>query len=116
MYKIIVIVVPCLIFIGIAIALRAGSKSTSEIKEKISNGAKIIDVRTPEEFEQGHYTGAVNIPVGELTTRLSEVGPADKPIIVYCRSGRRSAMAKQILLDHGFTDVTDAGTIDNMPK
>jgi phage shock protein E len=70
----------------------------------------LLDVRTPEEFNEGHIAGAVNIPVQELTQRLSEV-PDDKEIIVYCRSGNRSATASNILLENGFSAIYDMGGI-----
>jgi phage shock protein E len=105
-----------LFFGGIGTCLNAEAASDDVVKDKISKGACVIDVRTPEEFAQGHYSGAMNIPVGELMVRLKEIGRADKPVVIYCRSGRRSAMAKQILIDQGFTDVTDAGAFENMPK
>jgi len=70
----------------------------------------LIDVRTPEEFASGHIAGAVNIPVQQLEQRLSEV-PDDKEIVVYCRSGNRSATASQILANSGYSDVYDMGGI-----
>ncbi len=70
----------------------------------------ILDVRTPEEFKEGHLEGAVLIPVSELEGRLSEL-PADKPIIVYCKSGRRSSNAANILVKNGFSEVYDMGGI-----
>jgi phage shock protein E len=114
--KLLKILIPCMLMVNISSHLFAGSSSDALVKDKIKKGAQIIDVRTPEEFAQGHYPGAKNIPVGELMIRLNELGATDKPIVLYCRSGRRSAMAKQILIDQGFTDVTDAGALEKMPK
>jgi phage shock protein E len=76
----------------------------------VETGAEhlLIDVRTPEEFASGHIEGAVNIPVDALAGRLSEV-PTGQPIIVYCRSGNRSATASQILADAGYTSIYDLG-------
>lgn len=68
----------------------------------------LIDVRTPEEFAGGHIEGAVNIPVDALASRLSEV-PAGQPIVLYCRSGNRSATASRILVDAGYTGIYDLG-------
>jgi phage shock protein E len=70
----------------------------------------LIDVRTPEEFATGHISGAINIAVEELASRLAEV-PNDQPIIVYCRSGNRSAAAARILIDAGYPVVYDLGGI-----
>ena len=61
----------------------------------------IIDVRTPEEYAEGHVDGARLIPVDELEERLAEV-PTDKQVYVYCRSGKRSARAAALLASHGF--------------
>ncbi|HOX48195.1 MAG TPA: rhodanese-like domain-containing protein [Spirochaetia bacterium] len=85
------------------------------IKDKIKAGAAIIDVRTPDEFADGHYEGARNIPVNVLGNRLDEVGPKDKPVVLYCASGARSAMAAKMLKASGFADVTNAGGLDDMP-
>lgn len=71
-------------------------------------GHLLIDVRTPEEFASGHIEGAVNIPVDDLAGRLSEV-PQGQPIVVYCRSGNRSATASRILADAGYTGIYDLG-------
>lgn len=76
----------------------------------ISASHLLIDVRTPEEFASGHIQGAVNIPVDDLTGRLSEV-PNNQPGVVYCRSGNRSARASQILAQSGYTSIYDLGGI-----
>ena len=70
----------------------------------------LIDVRTPEEFASGHIADAVNIPVDQLASRLSEV-PQDKPVVLYCRSGNRSGQAAQILDRAGYTQIYDLGGI-----
>lgn len=85
------------------------------IAEKIKAGAKIIDVRSKDEYDDGHYEGAVNIPVGEIERRLSDVGPKDKSYVLYCASGARSAHAAKLMKSNGFTDVLNAGGIDDMP-
>ena len=72
----------------------------------------LIDVRTPEEFASGHIQRAIDIPVEELPDRLSEV-PQDIPIVVYCRTGNRSATAAQILVKAGFAPVFDLGGIQS---
>ncbi len=87
----------------------------SGIKEKILAGATVIDVRTPDEFADGHYNGAINIPVNVLPNKMGTIGPNDKPVVVYCASGSRSAMAMAMLKANGFADVTNAGGIDDMP-
>jgi rhodanese-related sulfurtransferase len=70
----------------------------------------ILDVRTASEVEDGHIEGAVNIPVQELSARLDELSNEDE-LLVYCRTGNRSAQAVDILQDAGFTKIyhMDAG-------
>jgi rhodanese-related sulfurtransferase len=70
----------------------------------------LLDVRTPQEFAGGHLANAVNIPVEELEARLSEI-PMGQPVVVYCRSGNRSADAASILNRAGYTQVLDLGGI-----
>ena len=65
----------------------------------------VLDVRTPEEFAAGHVPGAVNVPHDQLANRLGEV-PRDKDVVVYCRSGRRSQIAADILATNGFKRVS----------
>jgi len=91
------------------------SRGAVVVKEKIQNGAAIIDVRSPGEFASGHYPGARNIPVDQLSSRLKELGKKENSIIVYCASGGRSSMAKRILDSAGFSDVTNGGGLGNMP-
>ncbi len=64
----------------------------------------LLDVRTQAEYEEGYIEGAVLIPVSELEKRLAEV-PMDKKILVYCRSGRRSMTAAELLVNNGYTEV-----------
>ena len=64
-----------------------------------------LDVREPSEWEEAHIPYASLIPLGELTSRLSEI-PKDKNIVVVCRSGNRSAVGRDLLINSGFTNVT----------
>jgi len=70
----------------------------------------LVDVRTPEEFSGGYIPGAININLQELQQKLSRI-PTDKPVVVYCRSGNRSAFAANILKQAGYTEVYDLGGI-----
>ncbi|MFA6455238.1 MAG: rhodanese-like domain-containing protein [Bacteroidota bacterium] len=87
----------------------------SDLEEKIKSGAIIVDVRTPEEFEEEAYPNAVNIPVDEVQRRLKEFGDMNTPVIVYCASGARSAYAARILKNAGYKDVVNAGGLYDMP-
>ncbi len=86
--------------------------SPAEVYEIIKNDEDyiILDVRTQDEYNEGHLEKALLIPVDELEKRIYEL-PGNKPIIVYCRSGVRSNRAAGILIDNGFTKVYDMGGI-----
>jgi phage shock protein E len=86
------------------------------LKEKIAAGARIVDVRTPAEFQDGSYPGAINIPLALLPLRLGELEPKDKPIILFCASGARSGQGARLLKQAGFAEVINAGGLDDMPQ
>jgi phage shock protein E len=73
----------------------------------------VIDVRTPEEFAEGHLAGAVNIAVeaADFAERIDDLDHAGA-YLVYCRSGRRSAIAADAMAQAGFTDIVDAGGME----
>lgn len=77
-------------------------KAKTEAKEDFT----LLDVREEEEFKAGHLPGAKLIPLGEIEKRYSELNP-EKEIVVYCRSGRRSALASKKLVRLGFKKVKD---------
>jgi phage shock protein E len=77
--------------------------------KEILNKASIVDVRTPGEFLDGHYPGAVNIPLNELPQRLDEFKQMKTPIVAYCRSGARSGMAVSLLKQNGLNEVYNGG-------
>jgi len=83
----------------------ANTVSVSEAAELFSAGAFLLDVREPSEWEAGHVDGAVLIPLAELPARMSEV-PSDKTVLVICRSGNRSAQARDQLRAAGFSQTT----------
>ncbi len=86
--------------------------SANEARRLVADGARLIDVRSPGEFASGHVDGAKNIPVGDLDRRTKEL-QKDRPIILYCASGARSAMAKRTLKGAGFTHVYNLGPMHN---
>ncbi len=111
-----VIVILGIIF-GINYFATRGAYTQGTIAKEISvqqaaslreEGAFVLDVRQPEEWEAGHISGATLIPLGELSSRLSEI-PSDKTVVVVCRSGNRSAQGRDILLKAGFSPVTSMG-------
>lgn len=76
--------------------------SPAVLAERLHAGqvSYLLDVRTPEEFAEGHIHGAINIPVQALASRIDEV-PVDVPVVVYCRSGRRAQAAASLLRARG---------------
>ena len=72
----------------------------------------VIDVRTPEEFLEGHYKGAINHELLLLEDDLIPEYPKDAAIYVYCRAGRRAGIAKKILEKNGFSHVINIGGYD----
>lgn len=85
--------------------LLASTVSVAEAAALRDDGALVLDVREPDEWAAGHIPGATLIPLGELASRLGDL-PPDRPIVVVCRSGNRSAQGRDILLGGGFPAVT----------
>lgn len=80
----------------------------AEAHARIERGAAVIDVRSPGEYASGHFRSAKNIPLDALAARARELSKKE-PLVLYCRSGARSASAKRLLETLGFEDVYDAG-------
>jgi len=74
----------------------------------------VIDVRETFEFEDGHYEGAINIPLGTIPNNLDKIKSMSQPIVVYCRSGNRSGMALTLLKQAGIQEVYNGGGIMQM--
>jgi rhodanese-related sulfurtransferase len=82
--------------------------SQTELQQVMKNDHKVVvlDVRTVEEFEEGHIPSAVNIPHKELEARLAELsGAKNTQVVIYCRSGRRAEVARQVLEKSGFNQL-----------
>ena len=88
-----------------------GGTDTADLERLIDDGAFLVDVRTTGEFAQGNETGSVNIPLDRLQSQLAQF-KNKKNIVVFCRSGNRSALAKTFLEQNGFTNVVNGGTWD----
>jgi rhodanese-related sulfurtransferase len=73
----------------------------------------LIDVRTPQEYNEGHIEGSLLIPLDTLEANLPKLANSkDRPLIVYCRSGARSAIASRLLADQGFKPLNVSGGIN----
>ncbi len=66
----------------------------------------VLDVRTPREWQETHIPGSVNLPLNRLSHQLDQV-PRDRPVVVHCASGYRSAIAVSLMERQGFQDVAD---------
>jgi phage shock protein E len=97
----------------LAVLVSCGSSSSSE-ETMLTANTVIIDVRTPAEFAEGHVEGSINLDLesGQFEAELPNLDPA-QPYIVYCRSGRRSGVAVEIMKASGFTQITDYQTLEN---
>ena len=86
-------------------------------KMKLPDNAVLLDVRQADEFNAGHIKGAVLVPHDTIIEKVGAVVP-DKstPVYVYCRSGRRSAIAVEAMKKLGYTDLTDLGGMDEAEK
>lgn len=83
-----------------------------DLENIIANGALIIDVRTKEEYKEGHIDGSLNLPLNDIKKATSWL-VKDIPTILICASGTRSEQAKKILESNGFAKVYNGGSWDN---
>jgi rhodanese-related sulfurtransferase len=90
---------------GTASATLPPEVSVEEAYNRFQDGAYLLDVRTTEEWNEFHVEGSTLIPLNELSARMSEV-PKDQEVVIVCRSGNRSAQARDLLAGAGFSQVT----------
>lgn len=88
-----------------------GNKNKEQLSNSIKEGAFLVDVRTPSEFAMGSVNGAINIPLDKLSAQLSAF-KNKKTIVVFCRSGSHSRMAKSILEQNGLSQVINGGAME----
>lgn len=80
--------------------------SQQELFEANSNNVVIVDVRTPEEFQQGHVPNAINVPLSNIIDNPDILTfSKEKPIVLYCRSGYRAGKAAEALQKYGYTNL-----------
>lgn len=92
--------------------------TAEEAKERMDKDDKVVilDVRTEEEYQEGHVPGAIVIPNETISSEpLEELPDMDQEILVYCRSGNRSGQAAKKLAEAGYTQVYDFGGIIDWP-
>lgn len=83
------------------------------LEKIIENGALIVDVRTSEEYKEGHIEGSLNIPLDEIGEAMSWL-QKDVPTVLVCASGARSATASEILKTNGYEKVYNGGSWDSL--
>ncbi len=90
---------------------KAPEKSIQEYIEeaKKREGSIILDVRTPEEYADGHVEGSINLPLHEMKKIGTVIPDQSAPVYVYCLSGARSRRSAALMSHMGYTDVTDMG-------
>lgn len=103
------LIVIAVVLVAFLVWRRSGKAKGEEARRLVAAGARLIDVRTPAEFSGGHLDGATNVPVDELEARLASLGSKEQRLVVYCRSGVRSARAARVLERAGFRSVFDLG-------
>jgi len=90
---------------------KSGQISAKDALEKLKNGALVIDVRSPGEFNSGHLAKAINIPLDEIETAVPKrVKDKNQVLLLHCASGMRSGMAKTKLMGMGYTNAFNLGS------
>jgi len=97
---------------GVIVINAEDAKSRLDSEE----GIILVDVRTPEEFRDGHIPGAILLPVDEIATNAETVIPdKEATYFIYCRTGNRSATASDQLVEMGYRNIYDLGGINDWP-
>ncbi len=90
--------------------------SPKETLNKMKDGAVLLDVRSPMEYDYGHIKGAINMPIEQMMkSHSSLIEDKEKEIIVYCASGSRTPFAVMVLNNFGYNNVYDLGSITYWP-
>lgn len=111
--KLMALVIGGLIMLGQSVSANQ-TMTTQELQSKLNakENFVLLDVRTQEEYNAGYIAGAILLPYDEINAKATIVLPdKEKEIVLYCRSGRRSAIAKKSLLDLGYQKVVDFGGV-----
>ena len=108
-------IIAALIWIGQLPPCAAAEPENSDAVQSKQQAAVWIDVRTPEEYATGHLEDAHNIPHDQIGKRIAELVPDKTTAIhLYCRSGRRSGLARDTLLKLGYTKVFNEGGYEKL--
>jgi rhodanese-related sulfurtransferase len=102
---------PVGVIVAFLVVKQLGQVKPAAAHRLVKEGAKLIDVRSPGEFSSGHLPGAINVPLQDLGAQVKKLGEKDQPVVLYCASGTRSAMARATLKGMGFTQVFNLGSM-----
>lgn len=102
---------------GLLSMLFGGGASKADLPALIRDGALLIDARTPAEFAGGYIDGAINIPHNIVSSKITSIeADKERPIVIYCQSGGRSAKAVGALKKVGYTNVENGGAIGMLSR
>lgn len=103
------------VVVGLVVVLywlkRRGQISETDARTKLKNGALLVDVRTPAEFNAGHLPDAINLPLDEIEAKLPRrVKDKNQAVLLHCQSGMRSGIAMKKLKNIGYANVFNLGS------
>ncbi|HMD68022.1 MAG TPA: rhodanese-like domain-containing protein [Chitinivibrionales bacterium] len=112
------ILIACAVILLVAVGISLYRRKSMERLFRLPQGEiLVIDVRSKQEYDAGHFSTAINIPHDQIAGRIKEFEPyRHKQIVVYCHSGNRSAIAVSVLRQNGFENVANAGGYDAIKR
>ncbi len=110
------LLIPVALLIWKAWSGRRSSEDLLRAAQALTAGAKLVDVRSAREFAGGHHPGAINIPLHELVSRLGQLGPKSRTVVLCCATGSRSVAAARVMREAGFSEVLDLGPLRNLER
>nr|WP_235363882.1 MULTISPECIES: rhodanese-like domain-containing protein [Shewanella] len=106
-----------IVIMGVSAPSYGEEKNPKIAWEHIEHGAMIVDVRTPEEFAEGHLANAINIPFEQIAEEFTKRNiDKDQSVVLYCRSGRRSGIAQESLIKLGYSNTYNGGGYQSLVK
>ncbi len=106
-----------IVIMGVSAPSYGEEKNPKIAWEHIEQGAMIVDVRTPEEFAEGHLANAINIPFEQIAEEFTKRNiDKDQSVVLYCRSGRRSGIAQESLIKLGYSNTYNGGGYQSLVK
>ena len=106
------VIIAVAVLAGFYLLKRMSFVSEETARQHLANGALVIDVRSPEEFQSGNVPNAINIPLGELKEKLpARVKDKNQVLLLHCLSGGRSGIAQQQLKAMGYSNVFNLGSL-----